>query len=159
MQPGERIWDNGELSCPADADWTEVRKLHGKNGLVMVMAALLWWGCVVAKDDARRENPFAFLQWERAVMDVTWVLEELQRPIKGKGVRGKPAAGKGRQRKQATAEKDTEEGGNEGEEEPRPAPKRTRLAAAASERVTRARSTANAPKSVPGAKKSTRKRR
>ncbi|KAJ7121795.1 hypothetical protein C8R43DRAFT_900157 [Mycena crocata] len=87
IQPGARIWDNGELSCPPDADWTDLRELHGKNGFVLILGALLWWGDVVGKDDAQKENPLDFLNWERAVMDVTWVLEEMQATVKGKGVR------------------------------------------------------------------------
>ncbi|KAJ7165444.1 hypothetical protein C8R43DRAFT_946136 [Mycena crocata] len=118
MQPAERVWEDGELSCPPDADWTELRKLHGKNGFVVILAALLWWGDVVGKDDARSKDPIQFFQWERAVMDVTWVLDELQAPVKGKGVRGKTTkGGQGRKRTRAETDKETEEVPDEHEEE------------------------------------------
>ncbi|KAJ7170447.1 hypothetical protein C8R43DRAFT_944959 [Mycena crocata] len=123
IQPGERIWDEGELSCPPEADWTELRRLHGKNGFVLILAALLWWGDVVGKDDTQKKDPLAFLQWERAVMDVTWVLGELQAPIKGKGVRGKPAKGKQpKKRTRAEMQKEPEEGMDEHEAEGLSAP-------------------------------------
>jgi hypothetical protein len=50
-------------------------KLHGKNGLLQLMAALLWWGERVAGG-----NPVDEREWSTAVEDVANVFTELLRP-------------------------------------------------------------------------------
>jgi hypothetical protein len=46
--------------------------MYGNNGLLQVMASLMWWGEVVQKrEEADREK------WRAGVTDVTWVLEQL----------------------------------------------------------------------------------
>ncbi|KAJ7702610.1 hypothetical protein B0H14DRAFT_3527195 [Mycena olivaceomarginata] len=50
-------------------------KLHGKNGLLQVMALLLWWGERVADG-----NPADVREWSTAVEDVAETLQELLRP-------------------------------------------------------------------------------
>jgi hypothetical protein len=50
-------------------------KLHGKNGLLQVMALLLWWGERVADG-----NPVDIQEWSTAVEDVAETLQELLRP-------------------------------------------------------------------------------
>jgi hypothetical protein len=50
LQPDERAeLGNRELSRPEKADWSMMAQMHGNNGLLQVMAALLWWGKVVRK--------------------------------------------------------------------------------------------------------------
>ncbi|KAJ7102035.1 hypothetical protein C8R44DRAFT_641015, partial [Mycena epipterygia] len=63
------------LSLPMlDAeDWSGVAKLHGRNGLLQVMATLLWWGEKVA------DHPIEQMEWSLAVADVGWVMGELPR--------------------------------------------------------------------------------
>ncbi|KAJ7136986.1 hypothetical protein C8R44DRAFT_607865 [Mycena epipterygia] len=75
LQPSERIEFARLLTNPTlDADgWSGVSRLHGKNGLIHVMATLLWWGEKVAR------QPIAQLEWSTAVGDVAWVLGELLR--------------------------------------------------------------------------------
>ncbi|KAJ7118613.1 hypothetical protein C8R43DRAFT_862360, partial [Mycena crocata] len=43
IQPKGREWVDGTLSMPSECDWTSIAKLHGKNGMLQVMASLLWW--------------------------------------------------------------------------------------------------------------------
>jgi hypothetical protein len=75
IQPEERANFGGMLSCPTTADWSLVIKLHGRNGLLQVMASLLWWGEAVTKT-----SPFDQLDWAIAVDDVARVLEEMVQP-------------------------------------------------------------------------------
>lgn len=77
MQPEERTITDEELSRPTEADWGPMSQLYGKNGLLQVMATLLWWGDSVDWVDVDVEERG---EWERAVNDVAWVLEQLQRP-------------------------------------------------------------------------------
>jgi hypothetical protein len=56
------------------ADWGPMVKLHGKTGILQVMATLLWWR------EAVSENPLQEMEWETAVEDVSGVLTELLRP-------------------------------------------------------------------------------
>ncbi|KAJ6517554.1 hypothetical protein DFH09DRAFT_940422 [Mycena vulgaris] len=75
LQPGERVFFEGRLSEPDDADWSAMMKLNGKNGFLQVMATLLWWGHTANGDD-----PFAQLEWLVAVEDVRWALGQMLRP-------------------------------------------------------------------------------
>ncbi|KAJ7871171.1 hypothetical protein B0H14DRAFT_2257639, partial [Mycena olivaceomarginata] len=74
LQPKERGMplQNDELSRPEDADWSGMAGLYGDNGLLQVMATLLWWGDVVQKREAAERDG-----WLAAVKDVTWVLDQL----------------------------------------------------------------------------------
>jgi hypothetical protein len=73
LQPKERVLlDNGELSRPEAADWSGMAQMYGANGLLQVMAALVWWGEVAAK---REEDEIE--EWRVAVREMTWVLEQL----------------------------------------------------------------------------------
>ncbi|KAJ7028755.1 hypothetical protein C8F04DRAFT_963637, partial [Mycena alexandri] len=58
-----------------EGDWAPVLKLHGKNGLLQVMASLVWWG-----EKAMKESPLDKLEWSAAVEDVERVLTEMLRP-------------------------------------------------------------------------------
>ncbi|KAJ7753117.1 hypothetical protein DFH07DRAFT_744620 [Mycena maculata] len=69
IQPAEReLLGPGMLSRVETADWSQVSRLHGKNGLLQVMATLLWWGDHVARNEDYRP------EWLGAVDDVLWVL-------------------------------------------------------------------------------------
>jgi hypothetical protein len=73
LQPAEReVLANGELSRPETAGWSAMARMYGNNGLMQVMAALVWWGEVAQKRG--RED---VEEWCVAVRDVTWVLEQL----------------------------------------------------------------------------------
>ncbi|KAJ7871161.1 hypothetical protein B0H14DRAFT_2345437 [Mycena olivaceomarginata] len=70
LQPDERVeLDNRELSRPEKADWSRMAQMHGSNGLLQVMAALVWWGDVAQKREEEEGE-----EWLGAVHDVTWVL-------------------------------------------------------------------------------------
>jgi hypothetical protein len=74
LQPEERAeLDNGGLSRPETANWSKMARLYGKNGLLQVMATLVWWGEVVQKRGGEEDRE----EWVAAVCDVTWVLGEL----------------------------------------------------------------------------------
>ena len=47
-------------------------QMHGDNGLLQVMAVLVWWGNVAWKHREEERE-----EWLVAVHDVTWVLEQL----------------------------------------------------------------------------------
>jgi hypothetical protein len=73
LQPSERVaLENGELSRPAEADWSAMAAMHGKNGILQVMATLGWWGEVAQKRSAEEKD-----DWLAAVGDVTWVLGQI----------------------------------------------------------------------------------
>jgi hypothetical protein len=65
----------GMLSQAATLDWSAVVRLHGRNGILQVMATLLWWGEAVVE-----ATPLDRMTWTLAVEDVTWTLEQLLRP-------------------------------------------------------------------------------
>ncbi|KAJ6490865.1 hypothetical protein C8R45DRAFT_826071, partial [Mycena sanguinolenta] len=75
LQPKERVYADGQLSRPDTVDWSTLAHLHGKNGLLMVMASLLWWGDSYA-DGVYPEHR---ADWLKAVDDVAWTLEELEK--------------------------------------------------------------------------------
>ncbi|KAJ7727717.1 hypothetical protein B0H16DRAFT_1470779 [Mycena metata] len=52
----ERVYMGGALSQPDNADWEDLVKLNGKNGLLQVMALLLWWGDYVGDGADERES-------------------------------------------------------------------------------------------------------
>jgi hypothetical protein len=69
-------WDWWVNVQPAErGDWPVMLKLHGKNGLLQLMASLLWWGERVADG-----NPGDVREWSTAVEDVGDVFTELLRP-------------------------------------------------------------------------------
>jgi hypothetical protein len=73
LQPEERTTqDNNELLRPGEVNWSEMAGRYGNNGILQVMATLVWWGEVAHKHgEAEIEG------WRAAVDDVTWVLERL----------------------------------------------------------------------------------
>ncbi|KAJ7721225.1 hypothetical protein B0H14DRAFT_2411712, partial [Mycena olivaceomarginata] len=73
LQPNERVTlENGELSRLEEADWSAMAAMHGKNGILQVMATLGWWGEVAQKRSAEEKD-----DWLAAVGDVTWVLGQI----------------------------------------------------------------------------------
>lgn len=73
LQPEERsALENGELSHPETVDWSGMAQMYGKNGMLLVMATLGWWGKV-----AQRREEAEVKEWLVAVGDVTWVLEQV----------------------------------------------------------------------------------
>jgi hypothetical protein len=74
LQPPERVYAEGRLEQPNTADWEDMAQLHGKNGLMQVMAALLWWGDLVGDG----EDACQHAEWVKAVDDVAWTLNELE---------------------------------------------------------------------------------
>ncbi|KAJ7161947.1 hypothetical protein C8R43DRAFT_1123657 [Mycena crocata] len=108
MQPAERKMVDGKLSIPQGCDWGPLTKLHGKNGLLQVMASLLWWGDRVAGvEDA---NPIDRLGWVSAVEDVGQVLQEMLRPgiLDAEIARHYGASGKGKGKRTADEMEDVE---------------------------------------------------
>ncbi|KAJ7306866.1 hypothetical protein DFH08DRAFT_975891 [Mycena albidolilacea] len=124
LQPKERAEIDGEeLLRPETADWSDMAGMYGKNGLLQVMATLVWWGEVaVGKQEADAKK-----EWVTAVSDVTWVLEQMLNSgeIKiddGQGAKRKRKGGSGASEKKNVAEDD--EGPAEEEGEPQRKKKR-----------------------------------
>ncbi|KAJ7786799.1 hypothetical protein B0H14DRAFT_3506384 [Mycena olivaceomarginata] len=57
------------------SDWAPMLRLHGKNGMLQIMASLLWWGERVADG-----NPAGLREWSLAIEDVSETLKEMLRP-------------------------------------------------------------------------------
>ncbi|KAJ7025442.1 hypothetical protein C8F04DRAFT_1269179 [Mycena alexandri] len=73
-QDSEGVYAGGALSRPEKANWEELEQMNGKTGLLHVMGLLLWWGDYVGDG----EDVFQYVDWTRAVEDVTWVLRQLE---------------------------------------------------------------------------------
>ncbi|KAJ7785189.1 hypothetical protein DFH07DRAFT_948268 [Mycena maculata] len=79
IQPPARCIDGNEWKPPAEVDdeegWEEIGKMHGRNGILMCLGALLWWGEGAAAD---KEGSSALLaDWRLAVEDFSAVLAEV----------------------------------------------------------------------------------
>jgi hypothetical protein len=74
LQPQKRKEsEDGVLTCVNNLsaeEWEMVAKTHGRNGMLLVVGCLLWWGDAAA---ATQDTPLQ-LEWKKAVEDVTWVL-------------------------------------------------------------------------------------
>ncbi|KAJ7439913.1 hypothetical protein B0H11DRAFT_1691644, partial [Mycena galericulata] len=68
IQPSDRKIMGRIMTSPNEADWSRLCKLHGKNGMLQVMATLLWWG-----DQLEGKSEAEGRDWRLAVGDVTWV--------------------------------------------------------------------------------------
>ncbi|KAJ7446039.1 hypothetical protein B0H11DRAFT_1930380 [Mycena galericulata] len=136
-QPAARVQDSGKLETPEvveTEEWADLAKTHGRNGLLLYLGGLLWWGeaATAAGDDAA----LLLADWRLAVRDVAKVLTAVLlgvapwvKATKGKGKRlaagpANAAAGK-RKRPASGTDVDATE-----KENIAPLRKRTRLASA-----------------------------
>ncbi|KAJ7860611.1 hypothetical protein B0H14DRAFT_2576580 [Mycena olivaceomarginata] len=73
-QPAARVKANGKLG-PADAipmeEWVKFSKMAGKNGLLLYMGGLLWWGEAAA---AATDSKMLLGDWRIAVLDMACAL-------------------------------------------------------------------------------------
>ncbi|KAJ7327490.1 hypothetical protein DFH08DRAFT_967919 [Mycena albidolilacea] len=73
-QPAARVKANGKLG-PADAilmeEWVKFSKMAGKNGLLLYMGGLLWWGEAAA---AATDSKMLLGDWRVAVLDMACAL-------------------------------------------------------------------------------------
>jgi hypothetical protein len=73
LQPEERsLLENGLLLRPETVDWSRMAQMNGNNSFLQVMAGLTWWGELAYKRGEEERE-----EWDAAVDDVTWVLEQL----------------------------------------------------------------------------------
>ncbi|KAJ7170634.1 hypothetical protein C8R43DRAFT_875402 [Mycena crocata] len=70
IQPPERKWVNGGLTCPPGMKWGRMATLCGPNGYMQVMLSLLWWGSAVAGKQNEGD-------WSSAVGQVDFALGEI----------------------------------------------------------------------------------
>ncbi|KAJ7042746.1 hypothetical protein C8F04DRAFT_945059, partial [Mycena alexandri] len=76
VQPaGRTALPGGALTRPnlAGSEWDGVGKMSGRNGMLLFVGCLLWWGEAVAEAD----NVSLTADWRDAVSDVRWVLSEV----------------------------------------------------------------------------------
>ncbi|KAK7050158.1 hypothetical protein R3P38DRAFT_3173224 [Favolaschia claudopus] len=108
MQPTEREEaEDGSLTRPEVADWSTMAKMYGKNGLVLVMASLYWWGCAAHRFDGDDRE-----EWLAGVRDVTWVLERLLESGEISGNRTEPPEGEHNDEEKGEESDKGEEGSN-----------------------------------------------
>ncbi|KAK7052712.1 hypothetical protein R3P38DRAFT_2763051 [Favolaschia claudopus] len=81
-QPQSRVGEDGWAS-PANVDsddWSEMRLRYGRNGMLLYIGGLLWWGeAAASKEGAEKEILLA--DWRLAVEDVKEVLSEVVKPV------------------------------------------------------------------------------
>ncbi|KAJ7025063.1 hypothetical protein C8F04DRAFT_1269670 [Mycena alexandri] len=123
VQPAERKGaPDGSLTrleLEASA-WEVLGKTSGRNGVLLFVGCLLWWGDAVAEED----DVSLVEDWKEAVSDVVWVLSEVGKGVgalvtavekaeeqaaKDKKASVKEIAGKKDGRKRTAAEKENEE--------------------------------------------------
>ncbi|KAF8214907.1 hypothetical protein K438DRAFT_1749022 [Mycena galopus ATCC 62051] len=109
------------LDRPDIANWEDLAAMNGKNGLLLVMASLLWWGDRAG--DEVETDAAAYAGWTKAVDDVTWTLDTLTKSGCIHVERAEKAGSKGTKRKRGKESADAEEG-----EEPRTVRRSTRRA-------------------------------
>ncbi|KAJ7088020.1 hypothetical protein B0H15DRAFT_801079 [Mycena belliarum] len=74
MQPPGRV-EGKALTRPDHmerSEWSELAKTHGRNGILLVVGCLLWWGEAAKATNEKGELE----QWLLAVSDVKWALRE-----------------------------------------------------------------------------------
>ncbi|KAJ6450540.1 hypothetical protein C8R47DRAFT_1230230 [Mycena vitilis] len=74
MQPKARLIEDGVMSRASDIVWDGIRDLSGKNGLLQVVMVLMWWGIKAHSDVASAADA---MDWQLAMEDVRWVLDEM----------------------------------------------------------------------------------
>ncbi|KAJ7469927.1 hypothetical protein B0H11DRAFT_2238069 [Mycena galericulata] len=101
-QPAARGENQREWRAPAELDgseWDEMRKRHGRNGVLMYVGGLLWWGEAAVADEEQGKELLA--DWHLAVDDVCRVLEEVVKPVGPSRPAAKTLAGKSGAKKSA----------------------------------------------------------
>lgn len=77
IQPAWRVFSGQTWGREAEeADWG-VWQSPGANGLVLLIAALSWWG------EFTLENPESHAEWTEMVLDATWMLSRLEKEVVG----------------------------------------------------------------------------
>ncbi|KAJ7511021.1 hypothetical protein B0H11DRAFT_1900353 [Mycena galericulata] len=135
VQPAARVRDDGKLATPEDVEteeWADLAKTHGRNGVLLYLGGLLWWGEAAAAAD--NDAVLLLADWQFAVRDVANVLSAVLLGVapwvkaakgKGKKLAAGPANAASRKRKQPVSATDSPE-----KENIAPPRKRTRLASA-----------------------------
>ncbi|KAJ7021699.1 hypothetical protein C8F04DRAFT_1195171 [Mycena alexandri] len=71
VQPASRMQASGKLKL---AEWEDLGKMSGRNGVLLYVGALLWWGEAAAETEDEREREVLMKDWRWAVDDVAGVL-------------------------------------------------------------------------------------
>ncbi|KAJ7429451.1 hypothetical protein B0H11DRAFT_2265630 [Mycena galericulata] len=114
IQPPSRHDDDGKLLAVGTLqaqDWDEVAKTHGRNGLLLYLGALFWWGEAVA-GQADETRSSLLEDWRQAADDFCAVLEEAVKGAKTLSLdatAGKKGASKKRKAGSSVAEKENED--------------------------------------------------
>ncbi|KAJ7870631.1 hypothetical protein B0H14DRAFT_3573811 [Mycena olivaceomarginata] len=87
LQPEERGTLENELLRPETADWSKMAGMYGKNGLLQVMATLVWWG-----DVARKRGLEAEKEWLAAILESGEIKKDKDQGTKRKRKGGHSAA-------------------------------------------------------------------
>ncbi|KAJ7602937.1 hypothetical protein DFH06DRAFT_937519, partial [Mycena polygramma] len=76
LQPQERKWceETKTLSRPEKLTWGTLPKMHGRIGVMLVLATLLWWGLAERGEEGHGQSSVA---WTNGVEDVTYLLGAL----------------------------------------------------------------------------------
>lgn len=75
-QPPARV-EADVWKAPADVDledWKGIAGMHGRNGMLLYLGGLLWWGEAAVAD--KSESATRLAEWQEAVKDVGAVLKE-----------------------------------------------------------------------------------
>ncbi|KAJ7773605.1 hypothetical protein DFH07DRAFT_952652 [Mycena maculata] len=112
-QPPARDTDKAEWDSPRDVEeeeWDVIAKMHGRNGMLMFVGGLFWWG----EGAAAHEDSMGLLaDWLLAVVEVTRVLDAVLKrvsPLVDKVENEKKSEKKAKAAK-AAADKQTEKAG------------------------------------------------
>ncbi|KAJ7712106.1 hypothetical protein B0H16DRAFT_1744532 [Mycena metata] len=65
-------------------DWAGVAKMHGRNGMLLYVGGLLWWGEAAAAEEDKDASAVFLAEWKTAVKDVTEVLRAAVASVGGK---------------------------------------------------------------------------
>ncbi|KAJ7021710.1 hypothetical protein C8F04DRAFT_1273375 [Mycena alexandri] len=74
-QPASRVQANGKFKLAERVpvgEWEDMSKMVGRNGLLLYLGGLLWWGEAAAGDE---ESEVLLRDWSIAVDDVTYALK------------------------------------------------------------------------------------
>ncbi|KAJ7026918.1 hypothetical protein C8F04DRAFT_1267515 [Mycena alexandri] len=130
VQPASRMQPSGKFSLPERVplvEWENLGKMSGRNGVLLYVGALLWWGEAAAETENEKEREVLMKDWRWAVDDVASVLRlaaastisaakksteptaaDCNKPKKAKGK--KPTAGKPKSTRPKAAPADAKAG-------------------------------------------------